>query len=182
MLPGAAPVGAAPFLWRRRGGMMLTHPTGPADVDNTAELELGFGGWPRGYPYTVGLLVVYVFTLGPPPSTFSHWPPRSDCLFWLTHGAVDTLVAHKLKLTKNPFRLAGFLVAYLGLAAVAVAFWLVAPTAALLTFLLISAWHFGGDWSPTIVGFDRFIVGVATAVHHHALPPGRCGDHLRFSR
>ena len=81
--------------------------------------------------------------------------------FGLPHGAVDTLVAHKLKLTMNPFRLAGFLVAYLGLAAVAVAFWLVAPTAALLTFLLISAWHFGGDWSPTIVGFDRFIVGVA---------------------
>ena len=142
--------------------MMLTHPTGPADVDNTAELRAGLRWLAARYPYTVGLLVVYVLTLGPPSVYLQSLAAAVGIVFFgLPHGAVDTLVAHKLKLTKNPFRLAGFLVAYLGLAAVAVAFWLVAPTAALLTFLLISAWHFGGDWSPTIVGFDRFIVGVA---------------------
>jgi len=81
--------------------------------------------------------------------------------FGLPHGAVDTLVAHKLKMTLNPLRLVAFLAVYLGLAGLAVAFWLAAPTAALITFLVISAWHFGGDWSPTILGFDRFIVGVA---------------------
>ena len=141
---------------------MLTHPTGPADVDNTAELRAGLRWLAARYPYTVGLLVVYVLTLGPPSVYLQSLAAAVGIVFFgLPHGAVDTLVAHKLKLTKNPFRLAGFLVAYLGLAAVAVAFWLVAPTAALLTFLLISAWHFGGDWSPTIVGFDRFIVGVA---------------------
>lgn len=142
--------------------MMLTHPTGPADVDNTAELRAGLRWLAARYPYTVGLLVVYVLTLGPPSVYLQSLAAAVGIVFFgLPHGAVDTLVAHKLKLTKNPVNLAGFLVTYLGLAALAVAFWLVAPTAALLTFLLISAWHFGGDWSPTIVGFDRFIVGVA---------------------
>ena len=141
---------------------MLTHPTGPADDDNTAELRAGLRWLAARYPYTVGLLVVCVLTLGPPSVYLQSVAAAVGIVFFgLPHGAVDTLVAHKLKLTKSPFRLAGSLVAYLGLAAVAVAFWLVAPTAALLTFLLISAWHFGGDWSPTIMGFDRFIVGVA---------------------
>ena len=131
-------------------------------VDTTAGLRSGLRWLSARYPIAVGALVVYVLAFGPPSVYVQSLAAALGIVFFgLPHGAVDTLVAHKLKMTLNPLRLFAFLVVYLGLAGLAVAFWLAAPTAALLTFLLISAWHFGGDWSPTILGFDRFIVGVA---------------------
>ena len=136
--------------------------TDPPGIDNTAELRSGLRWLSSRYHYTVGFLVVYVLAFGPPSVYVQSLAAAVGIVFFgLPHGAVDTLVAHKLEMTKNPSRMVGFLVVYIGLATLAVAFWLAAPAAALLTFLLISAWHFGGDWSPTIMGFDRFIVGVA---------------------
>ena len=141
---------------------MPTNSAAHPPVDTTAGLRSGLRWLSARYPIAVGALVVYVLAFGPPSVYVQSLAAALGIVFFgLPHGAVDTLVAHKLKMTFSPLRLMAFLVVYLGLAGLAVAFWLAAPTAALLTFLLISAWHFGGDWSPTILGFDRFIVGVA---------------------
>lgn len=62
------------------------------------------------------------------------------------HGALDPLAAREAGLARTPAGLAVFFTGYVGLAAAVVAAWLAAPATALAVFLLVSAWHFGGDW------------------------------------
>jgi len=66
----------------------------------------------------------------------------------MPHGGLDVFLARRRFPLRGPVALAVFFAAYLTLAALVVAVWLAAPTAALIAFLGYSALHFGGDWSP----------------------------------
>nr|WP_255525876.1 Brp/Blh family beta-carotene 15,15'-dioxygenase [Frigoribacterium sp. CG_9.8] len=80
-------------------------------------------------PVQIGVLGVLVATLG------------------LPHGALDPLIARRAGLWKTPFGLAGFNLGYVAMVALVVGVWLVAPTASLIGFLLVSGIHFGADWN-----------------------------------
>ena len=130
--------------------------------DGTVPLRQALQWMAARYPIAVAVLVLGVLIGGAPSIYLQSMVAAIGIVFFgLPHGAVDTLIAQKLNLTESPFKLAAFLALYIGLAGIAVAFWMAVPTVALVVFLLISAWHFGGDWSPTIMGLDRFIVGAA---------------------
>ena len=67
----------------------------------------------------------------------------------LPHGAMDGALAIHMGWMNRPAKAAMFLIAYVGLAAVVVGLWLLAPTIAFLIFLGISLFHFGrGDIVP----------------------------------
>lgn len=63
------------------------------------------------------------------------------------HGALDPVVARRVGLWRTPAGLAGFTLGYLAVSVAVVGIWFVAPVLSLLTFLVISAAHFGGDWN-----------------------------------
>jgi lycopene beta-cyclase len=59
----------------------------------------------------------------------------------IPHGAVDHLLG--LKAIDHWKKWLGFVLGYLGIMAVVIVLWLIAPVLGLLGFLLYSAWHFG---------------------------------------
>ncbi len=67
----------------------------------------------------------------------------------LPHGAMDGALAIHLGWMNRPIKVATFLLAYVGLAALVVGMWLIVPTVGFLVFLAISLFHFGrGDIVP----------------------------------
>ena len=64
-------------------------------------------------------------------------------LFGLPHGACDHLVASKLTGRRSTGDALGFVLLYLGAAAVVVVLWMVDATLALASFLALTAWHWG---------------------------------------
>ncbi|UOG92784.1 MAG: Brp/Blh family beta-carotene 15,15'-dioxygenase [Candidatus Thiothrix sulfatifontis] len=64
----------------------------------------------------------------------------------IPHGALDPLVAYQAGVWKKPAGLLLFMLAYAGLSVSVVAAWLYLPTTSLMIFLMVSAWHFAGDW------------------------------------
>ena len=71
----------------------------------------------------------------------------------LPHGAMDGAVAVHFGWMGRPAKAAAFLLAYVGLAALVVAAWVVAPALSFIAFLAISTYHFGrGDATSSIVG------------------------------
>jgi Brp/Blh family beta-carotene 15,15'-monooxygenase len=85
----------------------------------------------------------------------------------LPHGALDPLVAMQLWSARQSFTLVRFLLVYTGVAGLCVAIWMIAPNAALVGFLIISAYHFGSDWDGRCtawgqVAFGMSIVSVST--------------------
>lgn len=82
-------------------------------------------------------------------------------LLGLPHGAMDAPIAAASGLCRTPVRAVLFHVGYLGLAGLVVAAWIAAPVLALAAFLLISAWHFGGDWDTDDQIIPRFAAGCA---------------------
>ena len=69
-------------------------------------------------------------------------------LIGLPHGALDPLLARRAGMLDNWQGIAVFHVAYLAAAGLVLALWFIAPPLTLLVFLLYSAYHFAGDWSP----------------------------------
>lgn len=67
-------------------------------------------------------------------------------LLGLPHGAADAWLAAQRGLVTTTRSAAVFMVGYVGLAAWVVGLWIILPVLSLAVFLLISAWHFGGDW------------------------------------
>ena len=67
-------------------------------------------------------------------------------IFGLPHGALDPLVAQAAGRWRTQRQLIGHLLGYVGLAAAVVIAWIAFPLAALTAFLLLSIWHFSGDW------------------------------------
>jgi Brp/Blh family beta-carotene 15,15'-monooxygenase len=85
----------------------------------------------------------------------------------LPHGALDPLVAKDLWEASQFFTMIRFLVLYTCLAFLCAAVWLIAPTASLVGFLMISAYHFGSDWNgrSTALGqaaFGTFVICIST--------------------
>lgn len=87
----------------------------------------------------------------------------------IPHGALDHLVEEETaKRDKKPFAMPLFLLKYVGTMLFYAAFWYVFPSASLLFFLLMSAWHFGETdvekapytplWSITRFIFGTFIL------------------------
>lgn len=68
-------------------------------------------------------------------------------LLGIPHGALDHKVAEATGLVKNRFALFLFLLAYLLMSVCGFVLWIFFPSVSLLFFLVISAWHFGSDFS-----------------------------------
>jgi Brp/Blh family beta-carotene 15,15'-monooxygenase len=95
-------------------------------------------------------------------------------VFGLPHGALDPWIAHRAGLWQTAIGAVGFHVAYVALAAAVVLLWLWAPGASLAAFLLISAWHFSGDWRDRLPIWARGLAGAALL----ALPAWRWPDEV----
>ena len=79
----------------------------------------------------------------------------------LPHGALDPWVAWRIGLWRGRWGFVAFNVAYVGLAALVVMAWQLAPGLSLVVFLAISAWHFAGDWRQDLPGWARAVAGLA---------------------
>jgi Brp/Blh family beta-carotene 15,15'-monooxygenase len=79
----------------------------------------------------------------------------------LPHGALDPWVAWRAGLWQRRRGLVAFHLAYVGIVAVVVATWRLAPGPSLAVFLAISAWHFAGDWRQDLPGWSRAVAGLA---------------------
>lgn len=77
------------------------------------------------------------------------------------HGALDPWVARRAGLWRTPRGLIAFNLAYVAVGALVLVAWQRAPGASLALFLLLSAWHFGGDWQPWLDRWTRAPVGAA---------------------
>lgn len=65
----------------------------------------------------------------------------------IPHGALDPLIARRAGLWSSARGFVLFNVGYIAIVGVVVAVWLVAPTASLVVFLVVSGIHFGADWN-----------------------------------
>ena len=83
-------------------------------------------------------------------------------LLGVPHGALDPWVARRLKLWRGPAGFVAFNLGYVALAALVVGLWLLAPPVALIGFLAVSAWHFGGDWP--LPGPARLLAGLGVVL------------------
>jgi hypothetical protein len=79
----------------------------------------------------------------------------------LPHGALDVAIALRRGWLETWRSGLVFHLAYVALAAVVVGLWLIQPLATLCAFLLISAWHFGGDWALSRLPALRMLLGVS---------------------
>ena len=79
----------------------------------------------------------------------------------LPHGALDPWVAWRIGLWRGRWGFVAFNVAYVGLAALVVMAWRLAPGLSLVVFLAISAWHFAGDWRQDLPSWARALAGLA---------------------
>ena len=68
----------------------------------------------------------------------------------IPHGAIDPALAQRFGVWQTRKDLFIFSFVYLAIAAAMVFTWYLLPTLTLVVFLLLSVWHFSGDWSRTI--------------------------------
>ena len=94
----------------------------------------------------------------------------------LPHGAMDGALAVHFGWMGRPAKAAVFLLSYVGIAALVVVFWLLAPVLSFVAFLAISAYHFGsGDATSGASGrgvvesFARggVVIGGISQFHRH---------------
>jgi len=96
----------------------------------------------------------------------------------LPHGALDPLVARKAGLWKSISGVAGFMGAYLLLAAVAGLLWVWAPKFSLVAFLAYSAWHFSGDWRDWLPRGWRLCAGATVICAPSLLYPDLVAEYF----
>ncbi len=93
-------------------------------------------------------------------------------LLGVPHGAFDVALARNRWDLGTSGRTLVFLAAYVGLAGAVLFVWRLAPGLALPSFLLVSGFHFAGDWQRQLAFLPRLIVGTAIiaapAVFHSA--------------
>ena len=82
-------------------------------------------------------------------------------LIGLPHGALDGAIALHLGFGRKPLIFIRFLLLYVGMAGLVVGAWMLAPTACLLGFLVISMLHFGAGDSRHGTGWLRSIEVIA---------------------
>ena len=85
-------------------------------------------------------------------------------LLGMPHGAFDVVIARQLFAVADAKGWALFSVGYVGLSAAVVGFWIVAPAIFLCAFLIVSAWHFGGDPEAGASMLRRVLYGGAVIV------------------
>ena len=85
-------------------------------------------------------------------------------LLGMPHGAFDVVIARQLVVVADLKGWALFWLGYAGLSAAVVALWLVAPSIFLCAFLIVSAWHFGGDPEAGVSWLRRVLYGGAMIV------------------
>ena len=89
----------------------------------------------------------------------------------LPHGALDPLIARRAGLWRTPLGFAGFNLGYVAIVVLVVGIWLLAPTASLVGFLVVSGIHFGADWNSGRSVVLRSLTGVGLltlpAFAHH---------------
>lgn len=78
----------------------------------------------------------------------------------MPHGALDPWIAERIGLSRSRTGNIAFNLVYLLIAALVVVIWTFLPVVSLLLFLLISAWHFSGDWSHDMGPLTRLGVGL----------------------
>ena len=76
----------------------------------------------------------------------------------IPHGALDAHIAAHYNLYSTKFGLILFLTGYVAIALTSMAAWWIYPLSTLTIFLLISIWHFSGDWSPSIGIFKGLLI------------------------
>ncbi len=89
-------------------------------------------------------------------------------LLGIPHGAVDPLLARVFGVTNTPTQTAMFYAAYVAIAGFVVGLWMLAPASSLGAFLVLSIWHFRGDWLQELSLFESSAVA-ATVVCAPAL-------------
>ena len=67
-------------------------------------------------------------------------------LLGVPHGALDIEIVCARRNVSHRVGIAKLLTAYVGLTAAVTTAWLIAPAATLFIFLVVSSYHFGGDW------------------------------------
>ncbi|MFX5756366.1 Brp/Blh family beta-carotene 15,15'-dioxygenase, partial [Acinetobacter baumannii] len=80
--------------------------------------------------------------------------------FGLSHGAIDHLTEKKITTSKALLQFVG---TYIGKGLLFALFWWMAPTLALIGFILFSAWHFGqADYTAWRIknSFDTLLWGL----------------------
>jgi Brp/Blh family beta-carotene 15,15'-monooxygenase len=95
-------------------------------------------------------------------------------LLGLPHGALDPLVARKAFAEDARYSSLAFYAAYLFAVCLYALLWIGLPTLGLAGFLMISAYHFGSDWSPrgtalTRLGYGLTVVTLPSVLHGHAV-------------
>lgn len=68
----------------------------------------------------------------------------------IPHGAIDPVIAKRFGVWKSGIDFVLFLLTYLAVTGLMIGAWVLAPTLTLTIFLLLSVWHFSGDWLPSI--------------------------------
>jgi len=79
----------------------------------------------------------------------------------LPHGGLDAVIAARRGWLNGWRGWVGFHLSYVALAALVAGLWLLFPGASLFAFLMISAWHFGGDWMLGRVPALRLLAGMS---------------------
>ena len=102
-----------------------------------------------GFPFLVFTLVLVLASargMSPGTPLILIFLVAGVVILGLPHGALDPLVARQLWGAREFFTMTRFLILYAGIAMLCAAVWMLAPNAALVVFLIISAYHFGSDW------------------------------------
>ncbi|MGF1553890.1 MAG: Brp/Blh family beta-carotene 15,15'-dioxygenase [Paracoccaceae bacterium] len=97
-------------------------------------------------------------------------------LVGVPHGALDQHVAGFLWPLRGWRGHLAFSAVYLGLAALVLGFWQVAPAAALAAFVIYSGVHFAGDWHDELSRPCRLLFGTAIVT----LPAGRVAPEIEW--
>ena len=82
-------------------------------------------------------------------------------VFGLPHGAADPIVAWQAGVLRDNTQTTIVLTIYLALMVLALGAWIWSPGISLAFFLLVSAWHFAGDWDVLGNDIDRWVVGIS---------------------
>lgn len=82
----------------------------------------------------------------------------------LPHGALDPLVARNIGIIRKKLDWLRFSVIYLAQALAAFFIWVWQPEIALVTFLLLSVWHFSEDWENNLPRFGRALGGISIII------------------
>ena len=80
----------------------------------------------------------------------------------LPHGALDFAIARMIGLCTSPSRVLGFLLGYLLVVGLSIAFWIMWPAAGLMLFLIVSAHHFASDWQHSVSYWPRLSFSTIT--------------------